>query len=96
MRIENPRILSWLKAVGIPKTEIEREEDEDTKQVTIGGRRNLWTVHYIEWVRGRQVEWAAMLGFHKPEDGLRPFDLALLSGHSLDRFDEWLRKTYPA
>lgn len=77
----NPRVLLWLAAAGLAPADIARRSGEDVPRVTVGGERNLWTVHYTCWIGARWREWARTKGFRDPV-------AAQLAGH-VD-FDEWL------
>lgn len=85
----NPRVLLWLAAHQLSPNSIVRLSGDDIPQVTIAGERNLWTVHYSQWISKRWRDWAATLGFVK---GSTPWREALLAGHSDAEFDRWLQK----
>lgn len=82
----NPRVLLWLEAVGRTTADIARPSGADVPMVMVNGERNLWTVHYMGWIQCRWSDWAASLGFKDHRD-------ALLSGHTDDEFDTWLRRS---
>jgi hypothetical protein len=89
----NPRVWWWLKAVGLEWPAIQRQDDEDTRMVTVDGERSLWTILYSEWIRARWAEWAGTLGFTRREHGYAPHELALAGGHDAREFDTWLEAT---
>lgn len=79
----NPRVLAWLKAVGLEPAAIVRRAGEDVPIVEVAGERNLWTVHYMGWIGARWREWAV---WHHQSNG--DHRAVLRAGY--DDFDEWL------
>jgi hypothetical protein len=88
----NPRVLLWLKAVGLTAAAIARPSGADVPRVTVDGYTNLWTILYSEWIMGKWEAWALSLGFtQKTEKSVRPHVKAQLAGHTSDEFDKWLK-----
>lgn len=83
----NPRVIIWLRVVGLPREAITRRSGEDLPLVTVGGVRLPWTTHYSEWIMGRWTAWARELGY-------RSHDHALRCGCTDDEFDAWLRQQH--
>lgn len=85
----NPRVLAWLRAVGLTPEDTYRKSGDDVPMVTIDGHRNIWTIHYSEWIMARWTEWAHGLGF-KRTHGQDAHIMALFGGHTDAEFDAWL------
>lgn len=87
----NPRVLLWLEHHGLTPDDIARPSGEDVRMVTIHGERNLWTVHYSQWIMGCWHEWATSLGFKRTAFAAA-HNNARLAGHSDAEFDAWLER----
>lgn len=85
----NPRVLAWLNAAGLKRSQIARRSGEDMPVVVVNGDRNEWTVHFTRWIGDRWTEWAQGLGFKSHIE-------ALLGGATDDEFDAFLAEWKPA
>jgi hypothetical protein len=74
--------------VGLTPSDIVRRSDADVPQVTVGGHKNLWTIHYSAWIQAQWRAWADSLGY--TAKGLTPWHVAIRDGHPDSEFDAWL------
>ena len=66
-----------------------RDADGDLVRIPhhVDGSMCLWTIVFMQWVRGQWAEWEASLGF---KTGLMAGEAALRAGHKETEFDAWL------
>lgn len=85
----NPRFVLWTLTRAEPIETFGRDADGDLVRIPhhVDGSMCLWTIVFMQWVRGQWAEWEASLGF-KP--GLVAGEAARLAGHPEAEFDAWL------
>lgn len=92
MKIDNPRVLWWLKAVGLTPSAIAKPAGADTPVIEVNGEKNVWTVHYMSWVGEQWTAWAKTKGFEGHKGGHYAHERAQAAGHA--DFDAWLKVNY--